>query len=356
LQRGPVIIVGTDIIVEYQAGMVTQKQYFLNNSRTKTWAAVRTLMFRSHYLAEKNLTNGFQRKARELLLENPEALIFYSLISTASLELSTGRAIVITQNDEIAWFQSRSLYSTNPLQKLTARISERWIKKFLVNKAKDYVFIHITEKDHQAYKQWLPEHKGFVVPAGVDMPQGSRQVPFHGKISLLFVGSLSVKMNYDALVFFGKLFWPVLLREFPKRIEVIVVGSQPSNQVRQLCQREGWQLIPDISDEGLQLQYTQADFAIIPHSYTHGAKLKLLNSLAAGLPVLATTNMCLLPHQDFHPNLYSDNPLEWRDHLRKFAEKGVSLQQHIDCQQFASRYTWEKIAAGMDRQLRRLGI
>lgn len=354
--RGRVIIIGANTIVQYEMGSMIKNNSFPNDLRTKECAALRTLMFRSHYLYEKYLTPAYCRKARELYEENPEALIIYSLISTAKLKLVKKSAIIITHNDEIAWFQDQIRFSNNPLQKLTAHISEKWLMKFLKDIANDFIFIHITENDYERYRHLIPAHVGFVVPAGVDISLLPDVFQPDGIIRLLFVGSLGVKMNYDALEYFGKRFWPVLKNVFRAQIELLVLGSQPSNQMRKLCQRENWQLLPDVSDEELRIQYSRADFSILPYSYTNGAKLKLLSSLAAGLPVLATTNMCILPRQDFPPNLYSDKPQEWCNHLLKFKACGISPQQRISCQQFASQYTWREIAAGMNNKITQLGI
>jgi glycosyltransferase involved in cell wall biosynthesis len=342
--------------MQYEMGFAIRKNHFANNLRAKTCAALRTGVFKSHYLGEKFITSAYCQKAKEIVGENPDALVVYSLISTASLALTEKPAIIMTHNDEIAWFQNQFLFSNNLLYKLTARISENWTREFLTNHARDFVFVHITQNDYEGYKRWMPEHKAFVVPVGVDMQKISDNYHADGMIRLLFVGSLNVKMNYDALVFFRQRFWPVLKEGLSGKIEVVVLGSQPTNQVRQLCRREGWQLFPDASDEELHSQYNQASFAILPYFYTNGAKLKLLNSLAAGLPVLATTNMNILPYQRFSPNLYSDDPQVWCNHVREFISTGVSLEQRLSCQEFASQYTWEKIATEMDKKLRQLEI
>jgi len=352
--RTPVYILGADTLTRYEMGGMTSQRDFPNSLRTKSWAGIRTLMFRSHYFIEKFLTKEYRQKAKELALEYPDALFVYSLISSASLELTAKPAIIITQNDEIAWLRTQSRSSNNLLQKVVSRISEDWLKSFLQNHVKRYFFAHITENDYQGYKHWLPGHNGFVVPAGVEISKLSGHVPWDGKIRLLFTGNLSVKMNYDALVFFQKNFWPVLKDSFKEKIELTVLGSQPIAGVRQLCQRENWRLLPDASEEELKTQYRHATFAILPFSYTSGAKLKLLGALAAGLPVLATLNMKILPGQDFSPNLYSDEPQEWLGHLQAFSATGLSHEQRSACQQYASQFCWDKVAADLDRNLRRV--
>jgi glycosyltransferase involved in cell wall biosynthesis len=356
LFREQVTILGAHTVTYYNNGETTNQQAFQNDFRVKFWAALRTLALNSHYLIEKFLTNAYRQKASDLVLDDPKATIIYSYISTASLELTTKPAIILTQNDEIAWFQDQCRFSKNPLQKRTARMSENWIKKFLQHRAEEFFFAHITEGDYHSYKRWMPGHNGFVVPVGVDIEAISNDLPLDGVIHLLFVGSLSSKMNCDALTFFQERFWGILKDEFKQRIELTVLGSQPTGVVRQLCMRENWQLISDASEEELHTQYKHATFAILPFPYTNGAKLKLLNALAAGLPVLATSNMKILDGQVFAPNLYSDEPQEWLSHIREIKDTGILPSQRLSCQQYAGRYTWREIAANMDNKLRELGM
>jgi len=102
------------------------------------------------------------------------------------------------------------------------------------------------------------------------------------------VGSLGVKINLDAIEFFKKDFYPLLKAGLGGDLEVLVVGSNPSDNVSRLCRDLGWMLYPDVSDEELTRLYRTSTFSILPFRYTTGSKLKLLQSLANGVPCLAT--------------------------------------------------------------------
>lgn len=135
-----------------------------------------------------------------------------------------------------------------------------------------------------------------------------------------------------------------------------VAGSQPAARIRQLCREQGWSLHPDLADEDLKALLVNSNFSILPFSYTTGAKLKLLASLAVGLPVMATANMNLLPGQDFPPNLYSDNPQDWLAHLTHSAQKSLLPETRTACQKFAARYAWQNIAERMNSDLENFGL
>ena len=78
--------------------------------------------------------------------------------------------------------------------------------------------------------------------------------------------------------------------------------------------------------------------------------------MAAGTPVLGTSNMRHYPKQDFFPNLYSDMPAEWLQHLKKIEKKGITIEQRERCYEFASCYSWDSIASDVNRQLKKRNL
>lgn len=357
--RGPVSILGESALLRFENGSCVDHKTYTNKWRSKKVAALRTILRRTHYLAEKYLTPQYVSKARELISANPGGLLIFSFICSASIlgrRAATNPVAVLTLNDEVAWFQNQRCHSSNLLLKMTALNSERWVVGFLGSHVEDYVYVHITEADLSAYKRSFPEHRAIVVPAGVERQPLPRAGSWDGKIRLLFCGSLSVKMNYDALAFYRTRFWPALKACRGGQVETWVAGSQPTAAVRRLCDGEGWKVYPDLSDEALNNLYQQVTFGILPFPYTTGAKLKLMNFLAAGLPVLATQNMRYLPGQDFFPNLYSDEAQAWIDRICLIQAKGISSEQRAACQEYVAPHTWHAIADNMSAALARLGM
>ena len=359
IQRGEVLILGASTLTYYENGSMLRQETYPNAMRSKNEAVLRALMKGGNYLAEKFLTPGFRLKAAEILAAHPNSLIVCSYILTASL-LTKGAGpnpiVVLSHNDDVAWFRHLHQSSKNPLQKLAAWFSERWVERFLHEHAGQFVFAHISAADYAGYQHILPDQRAIIVPAGVDIEPLPTTLAWDGITRLFFFGSLSANLNYAALAFFRERFWPVIQPGLAGSVEVWVAGSRPSPAVQHLCRKQNWPLYPDLSDEDLRMLFSKANFSILPFPYTTGAKLKLLQSLAAGLPVLGTTNMVCLPGQDFPPNLYSDDPQDWLAHLRQFAQAGLQPAARQACQQFAAHYQWKSIAAKMDEELRQMGI
>lgn len=320
-------------------------------------AAVRTLALNSHYLVEKYLTGAYRKKAQQLLQENPSAMVVYSCIAAADLNAADRTTFVLSQNDDVAFYQNQYEFTRNPLHKAVAARTKKWTLDFLKDSASKHVFVHITDTDQKSYAGYMAGHRSLVAPAGVDWKPFFRwDFPADKRIRLLFCGSLSVKMNLDALLFFRDRFWPLLKDHFGEGLEVWVAGSHPTSSVRSLCKQQGWTLYPGISDEKLHFLYASATFGILPFEYSNGAKIKLLNCLSAGLPVLATDCVRAMPEQEFHPNLFSDDPHRWLEHLKKHshAERDVARGRHA-CHEFAMAYSWQQVAIKLNADLAVMG-
>lgn len=342
--RGQTHLLGASELLIYHEGNLVDQQPYPGGFRAKSSAALRTLARGSHYYVEKFLTPAFRTRAAHLLTQHPTNPVICSYLATASLLQDLpwrGASLTLTQNDEIAWFSHQVRSFKNPLQKAVAWLSARWVKKFLRQHGATLTLAHITEADQAAYETYCPGHRSLLVPAGVDIaPLLPLTLP-DGTIRLVFAGSLSMRMNADALQFFKDRFWPVL-STLPG-IEMTVMGSAPLPEIRALCLASGWQLLPDLPDDAFRAALSRAHFSVLPFPYTTGAKLKLLTSLAAGVPVLATPNMNILPGQNFSPNLYADDPQAWQNHLQRYAQ-GVDEPTRAACYRYASQYSWEAIA------------
>lgn len=111
---------------------------------------------------------------------------------------------------------------------------------------------------------------------------------YHGAPEYVFLGQLSLPHNDDGLRNFLRRVWPTVLDARPDAT-LRVVGRQPLPAVRDLVARhsasvtlEGF--VPDLS--GL---FSQAAALINPLRFGSGVKLKVIEALGAGVPVVSTT-------------------------------------------------------------------
>lgn len=128
-----------------------------------------------------------------------------------------------------------------------------------------------------------------VVANGVDTRYFSpRRDP--GGHTLLFCGSMDMYPNQEAMKYFFDAIWPTL-RSRHKTIEMYVVGRQPPD----------WLKARGVSDDRIHVTgfvddvrpyFQKATVCVCPIREGGGTRLKILDSLAMGVPVIGTSFAC----------------------------------------------------------------
>jgi glycosyltransferase involved in cell wall biosynthesis len=353
-------IVGKNTIRRYVAGVEVAETTYRNPHISRSAAGLRTLINRSHYLLEKNLTPEFRAVARKYLAKPEYKTVVVSYISTTPV-LQVGRhdvrlLCVETHNDELKFFDQLGAANRSPLRKMTARNSVGWLTRFLSSDAaRNFLFLHVSETDRLGYLRVAPAHKSLIMPIGVDQHRDDiDQYPDHtliGQVHLLFVGSLSGQQNFDALRWFATRFYPALKNNLGEGLVVDVAGSNPTRQVTTLCQSLGWRLHSNVSDQELMNLYRASTFSLLPFPYTAGVKLKLLETLAAGIPCLAGE---VLAHEIGslpYPCLVSNSPVEWVNHVQLVRTAGISRDERVALAEFTRHRSWRSVAGTLFHSL-----
>jgi polysaccharide biosynthesis protein PslH len=125
-----------------------------------------------------------------------------------------------------------------------------------------------------------------VIPNGVDVQYfGANELdPGSPRTSLLFSGSMDYSANVDAVVWFVSNIWPELNREHPA-LSFTIVGRDPTSEVRALAgdSVSVTGTVPDVRP-----YYSGALAAVVPLRIGSGTRLKILEAMAAGIPVIST--------------------------------------------------------------------
>ena len=102
---------------------------------------------------------------------------------------------------------------------------------------------------------------------------------------LLFLGHLSYPPNVQAAYFLCRSLAPRLER-LPQQPELVLAGRQPTRKLRRLAAAAGATLIADPGEVDSLLR--DADLMLVPLGGGGGTRIKVLEALGAGLPVVAT--------------------------------------------------------------------
>jgi GT2 family glycosyltransferase len=111
--------------------------------------------------------------------------------------------------------------------------------------------------------------------------------PFGRRRDILFVGGFqsSPSPNEDAIVDFTRRLWPAIRTQLPQT-RLLIAGASPPPAVRNL-ENEDVDVLGYVED--LQTLYDRVRIFVAPLRYGAGTSLKVLDAMASGLPVVATT-------------------------------------------------------------------
>lgn len=146
--------------------------------------------------------------------------------------------------------------------------------------------IAVSEADRAAILSLAPNLDIAVVPNGVDIAYFGA-IPWQGRGSrnLVFTGSMDFRPNVDAMVWFCRHILPLIRQEEPQA-RLVIVGRRPPEAVRRLASAA---VVVTGEVEDVRPYLAQAAVFGVPLRFGGGTRFKVLEALAARVPVVSTT-------------------------------------------------------------------
>lgn len=124
------------------------------------------------------------------------------------------------------------------------------------------------------------------IPPGVDIPD-RRKLHRNGKgKNLIFMGAMWRRENIESVLYFYHNVFALIRKVIPDVI-LYIVGGSPSDEIRSLSADPSVKVtgyVEDLSD-----YYLKCDVSIAPMCIAGGIMCKILDAMAAGLPVVTTS-------------------------------------------------------------------
>lgn len=259
------------------------------------------------------------------------------------------RKLLVFHNIVFDQYAQISRIEWRPLMKLRALLYSRMMRRWEPNYAQRFDnCIALSNADRELLKAANPHLQIEVVPNGTDT-QHNKPLPRQATISsLLFVGTMNYTANVDGVVFFCQDILP-RIRESAAGTEMWIVGKDPVPEVRHL-NGNGVHVTGKADD--LEKYYRQATVTVVPLRAGSGTRLKILESMALGRPVVSTSVGCEgLEVVDSKHLLIADDPSQ-------FAKKTLQLLDDKDLYDYIVTnarqlvedvYDWDVIA---EKQIR----
>jgi len=235
------------------------------------------------------------------------------------------------------------------LEMLKAKyLQKRWFPRF-------DAILCVASEDLQKTAEYVDSRTSlWLVPNGVDIDYFrpvSQPDPQERTLTLVFGASMDVAMNQDAVHWFAASILPRIKQQVPD-VQFWIVGRDPPATVRSLAEREGITVtgtVPDVRD-----YYRQAAVFVVPLRAGGGTKLKTLEAMAMGLPIVSTTVGAQGLDVESGRHLYiADNPkvfaayvIELLEDRNKAVQMGGEARRLVEQQ-----YSWTSIVGEVDRKL-----
>jgi sugar transferase (PEP-CTERM/EpsH1 system associated) len=143
-----------------------------------------------------------------------------------------------------------------------------------------------TAAEEQLLRRFAPWARSAVMPNGVDLEQYTPLGTDAPSPTLMFTGAMDYRPNIDAVEHFCKDIYPLVRRAVPD-VRLLIVGLNPAPSVLAL------RALPNVVVTGAvpdtRPYYAQTSVVVVPLRIARGVQNKVLQAMAMGRPVVATS-------------------------------------------------------------------
>ncbi|MGK0336382.1 MAG: glycosyltransferase involved in cell wall biosynthesis [Candidatus Azotimanducaceae bacterium] len=175
---------------------------------------------------------------------------------------------------------------------------------------------------------------------------------YRTKLNLVYVGYLGWEANTRGLLWFIKHVWPQLNAKHPK-LTFNIVGKDPDDRLKKaVLPQPNIRLLGFVPD--LESVYSIAHVCVAPLTFGSGMKVKVLNAMARGIPVVTTPVGAESIAAQHREHLMISNTAS--EMVRDIDELIHNNQlwdtlAHESRELIRCRYTWQALFASMDKVL-----
>lgn len=187
-----------------------------------------------------------------------------------------------------------------------------------------------------------------VIPNGVDTRENQLIPEDDSSTRILFVGNMGYLPNIDAMQYFVNDIFP-LIRQKISDTELWIVGKSPDRAVIDL-QGNGVVVTGKVDD--VRPYYQQCKVCVIPLRAGSGTRLKIIEAMALGRPVISTSVGCEgIEVIDNVHILIADEPAVFANNVIQLLENKQMRERLVNnARELVERkYGWDQIVENMDQ-------
>jgi glycosyltransferase involved in cell wall biosynthesis len=214
--------------------------------------------------------------------------------------------------------------------------------------------VAMSELDQAILQGDAPGSRFCVVGNGVDVDVFTPGEPATAP-AIIFAGRLDQYSNRVGILHFLRETWPLVREAHPTAV-IHVIGMNPAQELSDIAARDEHVklhgFVPDVRP-----YFRSATVAICPVRDGGGTRIKILDALAMGIPMVSTTigaeGLAVTPEHDV---LIADSPEQWASQIgRVFQDTQLRSRLSTNGRKMVvSRYSWDALAERLDAAYRAL--
>lgn len=235
-------------------------------------------------------TKGMQRAINECCERESMDIVQTEFSIMGSFDLpSDSVKILDAHNVEYDNFRRMALNGHTPLRSFfyNQEFTKSFFEELDACRRSDAMFV-TSERDKGMFDEHLPSMRKFVIPNGVDpeyfCPGAQAPNPF----SIVFTGMMGYVPNYDGMLHFLDVIFPLILKKVPQAT-VSIVGKMPPPA---LLKRAAPNVFVTGFVDDVRPYVWDASVYVVPLRMGSGTRLKVLEAMAMKKPIVTTTIGC----------------------------------------------------------------
>jgi polysaccharide biosynthesis protein PslH len=150
--------------------------------------------------------------------------------------------------------------------------------------------IMVSEDDKNMLKEISPTSRIEVVENGVDVDFFLPKNNHENTNRLIFAGRLDQYSNMDAVLHFCMNIWPLIKKRIPE-IRFSIIGNNPPQKLFEIAKNDDKIEILGYVDD-VRPFFEKATISVCPIRDGGGTRIKILDAMAMGMPIVSTTIGC----------------------------------------------------------------